>query len=339
MDPEFPKRNEQFLKVQSEFERGLLTKDQYIKEVDNLRFQNSRGTWWQPRYEDGVWLQWDGRSWIPVVELPTKNIPSKTEVSGEIPDVPFDSIPKFLGFFLKNMGTAFVKNIPWMVLIAVIIWFIHVLFLISSQENGIINTNSLPGSILIYPGNSLEGIIFWILLAWIVSAVVLSARKGSLNTGFQKISTTPMRVRDAWRDAYPYSLALFVTFLGAALLIATLIGNTIISLQLTLIIIAFVVSQPEGIPYCLFQLGWKASKSQVDKSPDNPFFRSGCIATAFLGLGVGFLISVPVKVQDHPGEIMMIFLLCLLISGISLYLSKRRQVKNPHPIEYPAGDS
>ena len=43
---------------------GILSEDQFLQEVNALRLQDHRGTWWQVRHGDGAWLKWDGSAWV-----------------------------------------------------------------------------------------------------------------------------------------------------------------------------------------------------------------------------------------------------------------------------------
>lgn len=67
---------ERFAAMEEEYERlnllaqgGSISLEQFHEEVNQLRFQDAGGTWWQ-MYADGVWLKWDGRAWIKAEPAP-----------------------------------------------------------------------------------------------------------------------------------------------------------------------------------------------------------------------------------------------------------------------------
>lgn len=69
-------KGERFADLEEEYARlndlaqaGSLSLEELQEEVNRLRFQDAGGTWWQLRF-DGIWLKWDGTSWVEAEPTP-----------------------------------------------------------------------------------------------------------------------------------------------------------------------------------------------------------------------------------------------------------------------------
>lgn len=60
----FFKVKEMFFQLWSQANNGMLTQQEYINAVNQLRLQDDRGGWWQVRESDGAWLRWSGKDWV-----------------------------------------------------------------------------------------------------------------------------------------------------------------------------------------------------------------------------------------------------------------------------------
>lgn len=63
MDKRFGDLEEQYHRYNSEVQAGAISLEQFAEKVNELRFQDAGGTWWQLRF-DGIWLKWDGTAWV-----------------------------------------------------------------------------------------------------------------------------------------------------------------------------------------------------------------------------------------------------------------------------------
>jgi hypothetical protein len=45
-------------------EEGKISEEVFISRVNELRYQDYNGDWWQIRAEDGAWMQWNGSAWV-----------------------------------------------------------------------------------------------------------------------------------------------------------------------------------------------------------------------------------------------------------------------------------
>jgi hypothetical protein len=62
----FQQAGEAFVQLQSQWQAGQLSRDQFQASVAQLRVQDNAGTWWQIDADSGQWLRWDGTRWAPV---------------------------------------------------------------------------------------------------------------------------------------------------------------------------------------------------------------------------------------------------------------------------------
>jgi hypothetical protein len=52
-----------FASLKADFEAGKLSAESFRSALEELRFEDADGTWWQIA-EDGRWLKWDGSQWV-----------------------------------------------------------------------------------------------------------------------------------------------------------------------------------------------------------------------------------------------------------------------------------
>ncbi len=50
--------------LKGDLQRGLISRDAFLQQVSELRFQDSAGTWWQIAEDGQGWLKWDGSQWV-----------------------------------------------------------------------------------------------------------------------------------------------------------------------------------------------------------------------------------------------------------------------------------
>lgn len=50
--------------IKAELDQGAINRDQFLQQVNELRFQDASGTWWQIAEDGKGWLRWDGANWV-----------------------------------------------------------------------------------------------------------------------------------------------------------------------------------------------------------------------------------------------------------------------------------
>jgi hypothetical protein len=61
-DP-FKATSERFVLLKADLEAGKLSAESFRSALEELRFEDADGTWWQIA-ENGRWLKWDGNQWV-----------------------------------------------------------------------------------------------------------------------------------------------------------------------------------------------------------------------------------------------------------------------------------
>lgn len=55
-----------FAALKADLDRGAISRDQFLQQVSELRFQDASGSWWQITEDGQSWLKWDGSQWVLV---------------------------------------------------------------------------------------------------------------------------------------------------------------------------------------------------------------------------------------------------------------------------------
>jgi len=317
---EFTEREEQFRTLKEQYVNGIIKRDSFIRAVDTLRFRDANGTWWQPSYEDGAWLQWDGSAWIPGGGAGTRSpVDMGDQSQGGAPVQRTGpaglglGIIHFLKSFVKSAILGFMKNIPWMILIAIVVWLLHLLLL------GIANPSATPGnisglaSILVIPGNEVVGAIFWLLLSWLISTLIFQVRTKRFGKSLQQIGRIPAWINESFHSSQALSLLLFSMGFVVALIIAALIQNVIISVQLILVSLGWLVAQKEGVMVVFIGAIW-GSVSRTFASEKKSAFNPSFAGSAIFGLSVGFLMSLVIPLNGLTGILVVFFIFILIVT-------------------------
>jgi hypothetical protein len=103
MNP-FEDLKKRYKQLRSQYDRGEITPDQFLAEVQQLRTQDSTGTWWTINSQDGSFLRYDGSQWVPAKppKIPRERASSKS--SFKLPDLPSSLRPllPFAGLILST---------------------------------------------------------------------------------------------------------------------------------------------------------------------------------------------------------------------------------------------
>ena len=62
-----------FAYLRSQLSGGLISPQDFRNRVNELRFSDANGVWWQIREQDGGWLRWTGAAWVP--DTPVRSSP------------------------------------------------------------------------------------------------------------------------------------------------------------------------------------------------------------------------------------------------------------------------
>lgn len=62
IDNRFATLKREYFKLNDLAQAGAISLEEFQDKVNELRFQDTAGAWWQMR-TDGAWLKWDGANW------------------------------------------------------------------------------------------------------------------------------------------------------------------------------------------------------------------------------------------------------------------------------------
>lgn len=313
-----------YAKLKTRYINGDLNYNNYIAAVDALRVQDENGTYWQIRADDGKWVRWDGSTWVTSERSGPRlqgnaGYVAQARYAVQSPGLaatgPAPGITSFLKSFVKSAILGFMKNIPWMILIAIVVWFLH-LFLL-----GIANPSAAPGtisglaSILVIPGNEVVGAIFWLLLSWIISTLIFQIRTKRFGKSLQKLGRIPEWLHESFQRSQALSFLLLSLGFVIALLIAALIQNVIISIQLILVSLGWLAAQKEGIMVVFVGTIW-GSVSRVFASGKKSSFNPSFAGSVILGLSVGFFLSLLVPLKEMTWILAIFFVFIVMVTVV-----------------------
>ena len=103
MNP-FEDLKKRYKQLRSQYDRGEITPDQFLAEVQQLRTQDSTGTWWTINSQDGSFVRYDGSQWVPAKppKIPRERASSKS--SFKLPELQSNLRPllPFAGLILST---------------------------------------------------------------------------------------------------------------------------------------------------------------------------------------------------------------------------------------------
>jgi ribosomal protein L32 len=82
-DPRFVEASGEFWKLRKHFESGAILRARFEEEVEKLKLRDESGDWWTIDRENGNWLRFDGRAWVP--SAPPRVKPSPEEKPSKTP--------------------------------------------------------------------------------------------------------------------------------------------------------------------------------------------------------------------------------------------------------------
>jgi hypothetical protein len=62
--PEFSRVETEFVRLKAQFERGILTEQEFKSRLDELMIEDNQGRWWILGYQTGLWYYHDGEKWV-----------------------------------------------------------------------------------------------------------------------------------------------------------------------------------------------------------------------------------------------------------------------------------
>jgi hypothetical protein len=318
----FQEMEQRYHELQKALAGRSLSQARFEEEVIKLRFEDEKGTWWQLDGTNGSWLKWDGASWLPAgPEESSQLIPHDSGKEGFLDTVP-DATTSigFLKQFAVCMGTSLEKELPWMVLASLLIFFSEMALLIlfsSGKGNGAVSPLSAA---IVMPGNIIEGMVFWALLAWIIATLIRYIRGQKAASPLHSITGASIRVGDAIHGSGSLFLPVFIIGILTALIAGSLPGNAVIPFQLALVSSGWLLAEESSM--ILFAgLIWKDLAGPRTPAAAAQDSRTSLLYTGLFGLVIGFFISVFTHLNSYIPAIVVSLAAFVVATAI---ISRRR---------------
>ena len=337
MPDEITRLERQYGELNSKYREGTLGCREFIAAVSSLRVQDTRGTYWQVRADNGEWIHWDGTAWVPggrPPDIPENGNAGSASGSGLDNGRTRDTKPglatvRFLSTLGKGMATGFVRHIPLMIGTMVMIWLIHtaLLMVVKGQEaSGI--TDPVLSTILILPGNEAAGMMFWGLLVGLIISILSKVRHGKMAETGKKVSTTPDFIKSSFGHAGYYSLFLVLIGVFSSLFIAGVLSNILVSIQLALFMVTSLISQKESLVAAFLRVIGIDIGNVIPSASRYREMGIFWAVTVMIGALAGFLVSVPILPARYT---ILMLAMSVLTAGILVAILVFSGKKNPAP--------
>jgi len=282
------------LKVQ--LRMGAINYDRFVQETQNIRLQTPDGVWWQINHQDGSWLKWDGQNWTMYHQ----------DTTGKSPE----TLAKFLLQILRSLLKGFIKNLPRMILMGVLVLLIHT-FLVVGPNGGFAPEATFLSNILALRGQVAGGTIVWMILSWLVISLFTKLKQGQLGSFFGQVGHVPSTIIQAVKQTGNLGLLIMLIFGASSLVLSLLIKNPLACLLLAVVIVVSLSSQSDGIFFTIARLAWSDWNRLFHKNkPAGNFNRNTAIA-ALGGIAVGFVIFAILPFKPYSIYLLILFSIVL----------------------------
>lgn len=282
-----------------------ITPQEFREKVATLRVQDSNGRWWQIRGADGVWLRWNGTTWVeaspphharPAV-VPRHPAARRAAAPGKPqPPAPPQTMAQLLGLVLRSMLKGLLWKIPLAIGVAFLTWIVHTFLLVGPNGGFASGTNPILDSVLALRGKMISGTLFWALLVGLASVIFARLRQVGPAKTLRSILGTPAWIQDSLRRSRTLALPILVGGSALALLTGTLLGNRLVSLQLVAAAVGALIAQHESFLFLVMRLAWSDAQ-RLFKRPPKEFNLAwagmGTVGATFGFFGASILPSAP----------------------------------------------
>ena len=278
-----------YKKFKKSLEKREISEAQFNESVNELRFQAADGSWLQINPVDGTWMKWDGKQW------------SRQDSPQQKQQIPEKFFP-LLGYILKTTLRNFKKQLPMMVVFAIIGWLFHTYLLVFINEG--FGESSFVGRFLATQGNSVSGTVIWmvgsgLLFSWFNRIILKRGPKGP----------KPRSIVSYFKEAGAIALASLASAAGISLIIG-IATNTWASVALAVGFGGLILSQGGKVVALLLRSAWSSTYGLAQGKQIAEFgIAAGHVA--LLGCAAGFILS----------SIFDITLVKVIMGGILLVLA------------------
>ena len=286
-----------------QFETRRISAQQYAAAVQQLRFQDAQGIWWQMRPQDGAWLRWNGVSWDAA--LPPHLWGPQTLVD-------------LILSILKDLFRGLLWKLPLCAGAALMVWAIHTALIVGPNGGLAFGKNALLDMVLALPGSLIPGILFWTVLAGLTATIFARVARLGLNQTLQDMISTPAWVEYVLSGSEGNILIPLLSGCVLALLLGVIVGNRLVSFLLVVMSLGALISQSESRLLRCLRLAWSDSL-RLRNHPPRPF-NAAWGGLVIIGTIFGYMVAVILPRMPYTGCVGV-----LLITGMIAFLVLLRQ--------------
>ncbi|MBN2147566.1 MAG: hypothetical protein JW726_09260 [Anaerolineales bacterium] len=338
----FQEIEEQYAALRQQLDQRQISPQTFHAAVSRLRVQGPDGMWWQMCAEDGAWLRWNGRVWVPTpppqVSAPTPGAamprpapqaprppaaaaapmaapqPRRAKPA-RAPQKPPESLVELGLLILRGMFKSFFIKLLFAFLTLIFVWVLHTYLLVGPNGGFFPGVSPVLDAILALQGQMASGTLFWGMLFGLISMVLARVwQMGPAGTAKMVIST-PKWLVSCFQQTRMVSLPILTGNAAIALIVGTVINNRPITLLLVLASLGAIIAQNTSLPGVVARLAWSDAQRLLGKKrPYHP----GWTGSAVVGLGLGFLAAAILPFVPYCGLGGAFFLIG--ITGLTIFL-------------------
>lgn len=232
------------------------------------------------------------------------------------------TLAQLFKFLIVGIIKGFWANKRMIIGLILLTWIAHTYLLVVVNEGFNYNSGSLISETLALGGREISGTIFWILLGGIISTIYHTIHKGKLPKTITNIRSTPAWIRESQHQAGSNAIPVLLAGVVFALIIAWLLDNVLVNLQLTLLMIGALIAQKESLLAIAIRLGW--SDWNINFRKDKPVqpFNMAWAVIGITGAAIGFLMETFIHMYIS-------FVLLVVVALLIVYLMKKKGTLTP----------
>ncbi len=312
----FQNMEARFSQLYQQYMQRQISPQAFAEAVNQLRLVGPDGAWWQMD-QNGAWLRWDGRGWLPAVP-PRQPLPPRPGAPSSLPDQPYPTAPAYpaaaypaarrpvnrpakaqikppeslldlLKLILSGMFKGFFKKLLMAIVTMLFVWVLHTILLIGPNGGFAGGTSWILDAVLALQGKMSNGTLFWGLLFGLLAMIVGRIWQLGLSQAVQTAAATPRWLLTSFKELRLKSLALVCGNAALTLIIGTILDNRLVSLLLAVYGLVELTAQDNSLPGLVSRLAWNDVQRLTGgvKRPFNPAW----IAPAVVGLTLGFIMA------------------------------------------------
>ncbi len=285
----------QYAELKQARDNGTISEGSFQDKIAQLQFKTSDGVLYKIDPRDGSWLAQSGKTW------------QKTKA----PMASQPRTPKFfplLWFIIRRTFTIFVKQLPQMIIFAILGWVLHT-FLLVFVNDGFAPATFI-GNLLGTTGNSIGATVIWTVISGLFFSWMTQLRT---KKGKDRFKLPPLKAY--FTEAGELALAAFIAAAGICMVIGTAV-NSYANVALAVGFGAVMLSQGRSVVSLLVRSAWISTYGMVQSKKAAQFGMAAGYVAIFGG-AAGFVLNAIVTLS------LVKLVLGLVLLGAAFFITKR----------------